>query len=807
MSFVTRACTTVRTFFRAKPDSYKRLADHSNPLNGKQVSHSQTGIHLKVSASHKITAPSATERLLVVNNKIVGKQAPKSHPDFLPCFMLPGLITSLKSVSLLPYTPTRHFSISSSRPYWAAASKTWDGVFQLQDRTVDGRRCSQDTGVSRHPIYFQERRNFPSQFTLQSYTSQWADQISHTENRCIISFGCGNAIKPLVDMVKGGFKGTIIGLDFSSEAIDSAKKQLEDTDLTPAQKSQIIFVQKPMEEFDCSRDIPLLTQKQLVPSVFIFENSIHYVLPKEREILAAHILQMLPPDGMVFVRSPLPSGRYFSSLQHHKEAVADEPNAFLTQSVYQKFLTPTDIQMLFPELTVVYGFSSRLDPLGQFGLGRQLDSHSCMLLPKVSTLHFDTTLCHPPFLRYVKQVFPPALLKNSQKKLRVLVVGNAGHKKMVADLKAAYPGCKLEITVCKKSKIPLKQGKPFDVILSAFDCNAPNWSGFERRLLEGTLQMDMLAAVSSKGVVSTSIVVNPQSDSTDDVRSQNLEKLVRSFGRKSGTSFVETYGFINDQDAYRVVFQAPVKLSVQADIPDNLQVVPGLFVADSPVITHEEQAMFRQELVALFRTVQSKSETQLAIFHGVTRQESIPVPVVLDPSKPPVTISYFSEYGEPNHGLLYFPADIMPSSASSLFESLLTRPDVQEVLKANGLPVEREKLQVKFTINGYGTGAGFDFHQDLSTNGELTFVVIVGPHRETMTFAKLNTDTRFQGFVPHGEIAKAPVMFETPLDPGDLTIIAGRAYDEFAHNVQVHPNATLPDSAHYSLVFGVKAVL
>lgn len=154
---------------------------------------------------------------------------------------------------------------------------------------------------------------------------------------------------------------------------------------------------------------------------------------------------------------------------------------------------------------------------------------------------------------------------------------------------------------------------------------------------------------------------------------------------------------------------------------------------------------------------------------------------------------YFGNYGENGHSLTYFQnnENIPPFVKEIVIDRMSELKEVQ-LLRAKN----QTELNWKFTFNAYKTSqnhvAGFPFHKDISSNGEITAIIT------------LIASAELQMKKPEEQTPSLSLQ----LIPGSIFLLSEEARWDWEHRVLPQQLKTTPvgDLARLSLVVGCQSI-
>lgn len=153
----------------------------------------------------------------------------------------------------------------------------------------------------------------------------------------------------------------------------------------------------------------------------------------------------------------------------------------------------------------------------------------------------------------------------------------------------------------------------------------------------------------------------------------------------------------------------------------------------------------------------------------------------------------FVDYGSPGHELTYFINN--QNIPSCVHEELISRisqiEPVQALTSETGAP-----LNWRFTFNVYkdqdAKQAGFDWHKDIATNGEITSI--------TTIFG----DATFQ--IRSEDKTSDLATYSLPLTPGSIVLLSGDSRWRWEHRVLSQETSTADSIGRISLVLGCQCI-
>lgn len=151
----------------------------------------------------------------------------------------------------------------------------------------------------------------------------------------------------------------------------------------------------------------------------------------------------------------------------------------------------------------------------------------------------------------------------------------------------------------------------------------------------------------------------------------------------------------------------------------------------------------------------------------------------------------FVDYGSPGHELTYFINN--QNIPSFIHEELINRISQMEPVQALASQTETP-LNWRFTFNVYkeqgAKQAGFDWHKDIATNGEITSI--------TTIFGNATFQIR-----PEDKTSYS-ATYSLPLTPGSIVLLSGDSRWRWEHRVLAQETSTADSIGRISLVLGCR---
>ena len=151
----------------------------------------------------------------------------------------------------------------------------------------------------------------------------------------------------------------------------------------------------------------------------------------------------------------------------------------------------------------------------------------------------------------------------------------------------------------------------------------------------------------------------------------------------------------------------------------------------------------------------------------------------------------FVDYGSPGHELTYFINN--QNIPSSIHEELISRISQMEPVQALASQA-KTPLNWRFTFNVYkdqGTKqAGFDWHKDIATNGEITSI--------TTIFGNATFQIRPE------DKSSYSATYSLPLTPGSIVLLSGDSRWKWEHRVLSQEPSLTDGIGRISLVLGCR---
>jgi 2OG-Fe(II) oxygenase superfamily len=177
--------------------------------------------------------------------------------------------------------------------------------------------------------------------------------------------------------------------------------------------------------------------------------------------------------------------------------------------------------------------------------------------------------------------------------------------------------------------------------------------------------------------------------------------------------------------------------------------IPGLHIFHDFLRT-DKQCKLQKKVINLQNAIVSSSttgslqrcKTFLSQYHNLNSDEYYRLVEVDDTSGRKIRCQYFEKYGEDGHKLSYF---IGNKNLPKFFQNNLV-PRVLQIPEVIAI-TQGEPLDWNFTFNSYATTesrpsklAGFGFHKDIESNGEVTMIYSMGAQSEFQVRHPRNID-------------------------------------------------------------------
>jgi hypothetical protein len=212
--------------------------------------------------------------------------------------------------------------------------------------------------------------------------------------------------------------------------------------------------------------------------------------------------------------------------------------------------------------------------------------------------------------------------------------------------------------------------------------------------------------------------------------------------------------------------------NVRLDQIPGLKIVPQ-FVADVDRPCIEEEAFRLHESIqknAVF-SKEKQAQTYLSKQHNLSSKETYRLVSLEDENGKKIDGQHFERYGEEGHQLTYFIGNNnIPSFVSKKIIASMEKLDaVERLRKKAGAP-----LVWNFTFNVYQSikdnpqlVAGFPFHKDIASNGEITAIFSLLSEAEVQMKHESEVGPTYSGI----------------LKPGSLFVLSGEARWSWLHRI------------------------
>lgn len=214
----------------------------------------------------------------------------------------------------------------------------------------------------------------------------------------------------------------------------------------------------------------------------------------------------------------------------------------------------------------------------------------------------------------------------------------------------------------------------------------------------------------------------------------------------------------------------------------NCTVPSGLYCYNN-FLTESKKNILQEKAIELYQKIQMlhpqrASSIRLSKNHNLPNREYYKVISMVD-EESKISAQHFEKYGDEGHTLTYFigNAQIPKFIRAGLIARIATVPIVQEWIKNKTI---EEKVSWNFTFNTYSLTnqkgddqmlAGFPFHKDIASNGEITAIYSMGAAAE---FEIRNPEHHAQ-----------KVLFS--LEDNSLVLLSGAARWHWEHRVLPSP--------------------
>ncbi|KAL9658404.1 hypothetical protein ABK040_015723 [Willaertia magna] len=241
---------------------------------------------------------------------------------------------------------------------------------------------------------------------------------------------------------------------------------------------------------------------------------------------------------------------------------------------------------------------------------------------------------------------------------------------------------------------------------------------------------------------------------------------------------------------------------------------PGIYKVDNFITTQEHDDFCTQ-----LRNIQSqiddyiknydpsKKDIYISQHHNLTSQESFQKVKVTNPTSTKnqienyqehIYVEVFEKYGEEGHVLVYCRNKNIPQFIINdiIEKKMLQNDKVREIINQNVR--NQQNIDWKITLNYYNPiernnlveYAGFPFHRDIASNGNITGILTLGSPG-LIEFKR--TEVEYDGFKPKEEQSKeknynshegdCSNIYRTLLDVNSLLILSGESRWNYLHRV------------------------
>lgn len=234
----------------------------------------------------------------------------------------------------------------------------------------------------------------------------------------------------------------------------------------------------------------------------------------------------------------------------------------------------------------------------------------------------------------------------------------------------------------------------------------------------------------------------------------------------------------------------PVMLLLSKGIPPP---IPGLVYQPNFLAENVRQSLYAQALrlydkICTHREGASMHKSQ---GHNLLFERHYRLLYFEDTPGRKINAQNFVDYGSPGHELTYFINN--QNIPGFIHEELISRISQMEPVQALASQTENS-LNWRFTFNVYkeeaAKQAGFDWHKDIATNGEITSI--------TTIFGNATFQIR-----PEDKTSYS-ATYSLPLTPGSIVLLSGDSRWKWEHRVLSQETSTADGIGRISLVLGCR---
>ena len=234
----------------------------------------------------------------------------------------------------------------------------------------------------------------------------------------------------------------------------------------------------------------------------------------------------------------------------------------------------------------------------------------------------------------------------------------------------------------------------------------------------------------------------------------------------------------------------PVMLLLSKGIPPP---IPGLVYQPNFLTENVQQSLYAQALclhdkICIHREGASFHKSQ---GHNLPFERHYRLLCFEDTPGRKINAQNFVDYGSPGHELTYFINN--QNIPSFIHEGLISRINQLEPIQALASQIENP-LNWRFTFNVYkedgAKQAGFDWHKDIATNGEITSI--------TTIFGNATFQIR-----PEDKTSYS-ATYSLPLTAGSIVLLSGDSRWKWEHRVLSQETSATGGIGRISLVLGCR---
>ena len=234
----------------------------------------------------------------------------------------------------------------------------------------------------------------------------------------------------------------------------------------------------------------------------------------------------------------------------------------------------------------------------------------------------------------------------------------------------------------------------------------------------------------------------------------------------------------------------PVMLLLSKGIPPP---IPGLVYQPNFLAENVRQSLYAQalRLHSAICTYRKEASTHKSQGHNLPFERHYRLIYFEDTPGRKINAQNFVDYGSPGHELTYFINN--QNIPSFIHEGLISRINQLEPIQALASQIENP-LNWRFTFNVYkedgAKQAGFDWHKDIATNGEITSI--------TTIFGNATFQIR-----PEDKTSYS-ATYSLPLTAGSIVLLSGDSRWKWEHRVLSQETSATGGIGRISLVLGCR---